>query len=130
MTNVSFPYEDWNSNKDVRMVRAGSRRAFGVVEGAVDIGDVPVNTHPKLDKSVGPVVDEVIGLLAECIEWLRHREVSAVQIQQRFNNVKKVQQQLPSTRRLREDFDEINLPSDPQNRQPSIDALGKTVKNF
>ena len=130
MTNVSFPYEDWNTNKDVRLVRAGSRRAFGVVEGAVDIGDVPVNTHPKHDRSVGPVVEEIVGLVAESLEWLRHRGVSATQIQQAFNNVKKRQAELPAYRRSREDWDKVNLPSDPQNRQPTIDAQGNTVKNF
>jgi len=130
MTNVTFPYEDWNDQKDVRMFRASKPRAFNTVDSALDIGDVPVGTHPKRDINVGPAIDEITALLTECVEWLRHRGVSATKVQAAFNNVKGVQRASQDHQKLLDSWEEINLPADPQGWTPRIEKQGLTVKNF
>lgn len=130
MTNLSIPYDDWNTRIDSRLFRAATIRAFHTVDSALDLGDVPTGVHPKQDINVGPLQDEIITLLVACVEWLRHREVSATEIQQKFNNVKKVQRELPERRLERDSYLETTLPSDPRGFTPRIDAQGNTVRNF
>ncbi len=130
MTEISFPYNEWDDQKDIRPFRASTRRAFNVVNGAVNIGAVPSDVHPKRDPSIGPVEDEVMALVAVSIEWLRERGVSVARIQSAFNHVKKAEKENPDQQLLLDSWEEINLPADPRNFQPRIDAQGKTVKNF
>lgn len=130
MTEIRFPYNEWDIRTDIRPFRAAARRAFNVVNDAVDIGAVPFDVHPKRDPSIGPVEDEVMVLVAVSMEWLRERGVSVARIQSAFNHVKKVAKDAPDQQLLLSDSEEINLPADPRNFQPRIDAQGKTVKNF
>ena len=40
MPNLTLPYNDWDFRKDIRPFRASTRRAFNVVDSAVNIGAV------------------------------------------------------------------------------------------
>ena len=131
MTSVSFPYEKWNIVKDVRPFRAASNRAFALVNGAIDIGDVPVSgVHPNRDPSIGPAEEEVHGLLMSCVEWLRERGLTTTELQQGFNRTKKKEAESPEQRLVLSTSKETDLPSDPRNIQPLIDKNSPRVNNF
>ena len=116
MTNLSLPFEGWDERKDIRPEQASTHRAFGIVNGALDLGRVPNGVKPSLDKSIGPAVEEVLALLMETVEWLRERGLSATEIQQGFNRQKR--RVLTENRKLKYstlERDAIELPSNPRN---------------
>ncbi len=79
MTELKFSYEPWDRFNDQRALQVSTQRAFGLVEN-----EIPFLTDQEdssIERHRAPLVSEVAGLLAECLDWLRSEGVPPEEIQ-------------------------------------------------